>query len=629
MGPAPARPRRLPLALGLAVPLALAALSYARVLDGEFQLDDLRTIDGNPAIRDPGAAARAALAGAVRGGGRPLTDLTFALDRARSGPGPRSFHVTSLVLHLAVAGLVLVFTRRVLRLAGAARPDAVAVAVAGLFALHPLQTEAVSYLSQRSEVLSSGLFLATLLLLLAAEERGRTARGAAAWLGSVATFGLALAAKPIAVTLPAAYALLTWAVPSAAARAGLARWRERAGLLVPLAALAAVHAARTLAGTRGSADAGFSVPGLSPGTYLATQARVVATYLRLLLWPAGQNADWDFRASRSLADPAVLGAAALLAALAAGAVALARRAGGREGSGAAAARVAAFGLLWFLVLLSPTSSVVPLADVLAEHRVYLASWGILVALAAGAERLLGRVAPRRAAPAGIALVLAAWTALAVATHRRNAVWETRLAFWSDAAARSPGKARVHLGLGEALSARGDLDGALLAFGRALAVVGENRVYEARVLRNVAVAHARAGRLDAAVEAYGRSLARDPSDPDALAGFAVVQARRGDLGAAEALAARALATAPDHPDALDVLGGLRMDRGDPAGAAALFERAARVDPDDGVHLLGLGFALRDAGRAAEACAAWRSALGLRLDGPQRALAERARAAAGCR
>jgi tetratricopeptide (TPR) repeat protein len=620
--------RRLALALALAAPLALAALVYARVLDGETQLDDVASIERNPAARDPAAAARGLLPGALGRGDRPLTALTFALERAAWGPSTRAFHATSLALHLAVSLLVFAFTRRVLRLAAAARPDGVAVAVAGLFALHPLQTEAASYLSQRSELLASGLGLATLLLLWEAEARGRTLGGVAAAAGSVATFALALAAKPVAVVVPAAWALLALVVPSPSARAALASWRARAALLLPLLALAAVHAARALAGTAGRADAGLSVPGLPPAAYFATQLRAVPTYLRLLAWPAGQSADWDFPPSRGLADPAALAGGAFLAALVAAAIAGARRARDREDPGAAAARVAAFGVLWFLLLLAPTSSVVPLADVLVEHRVYLASWGILAAACAAAERLLARVVPRRAALAGAALAAAAWVALGAATHRRNAVWETRLAFWTDAAETSPGKARVHLGLGAALAARGDLDGALAAYRRALARSGENRVYQARILQNTGGVLARARRLDDAAEAYAEALERDPGSAEALAGLAIVEARRGRVARAEALATRALELAPEQPDALEVLGGARLDAGDAAAAAALFERAARADPDSGVHLVTLGLARAAMGRTAEACSAWRAALRLRLDGPQRALAERSAAALRC-
>jgi tetratricopeptide (TPR) repeat protein len=285
-------------------------------------------------------------------------------------------------------------------------------------------------------------------------------------------------------------------------------------------------------------------------------------------------------------------------------------------------------VLWFFLLLAPTSSVVPLADLLAEHRVYLASWGLLVAGTVLVERLLSRLGQRRAAWAGAVLVGAAWLALGAATHRRNAVWETRLAYWTDAAAKSPQKARVHLGLGQALGATGDPDGALREYALALRLSGENRVLQARVHGNVAAVHTRAGRLDAGAAAYATSLELDATDPDTLAGLALVRARRGEAGEAEALAGRALALAPGHGPALDVLGGLRLEQGDPAGAAGLFEQAARADPEEGAHLVGLGFAYRDWGRAAQACATWRAALRLRLDARQRGVVERAAAGAGC-
>jgi hypothetical protein len=434
------------------------------VLHGELQLDDLREIQANPALRDLGGAARAAARGALLGGGRPLTDLTFALDRRLFGPGVAPLHATSLALHLLAAALVWGFTRRILARAGAARAGPVALAVAGLFALHPIQTEAVSYLSQRSEVLASALYVAALLALLAADDRGRSRAGVAAWAAGLAAFALALAAKPVAVTLPLAWLLVAVAVPPRGPGPGL-RWRERLLLAAPLIALGAVHAWRGLAGAAGSPHAGFSVPGLGPGEYLSTQPRALATYLRLLVWPAGQNVDWAIPAAPTIADPAAMVAGLLPLAVAAAGLALlawARRRGAGDGHGtpagadAAAARVAGLGLLWFFLLLAPTSSVVPLADALVEHRLYLASWGPFAAAAVLAERALARVRWRHAGTAGAAVVGAAWLSLALATFARNAVWETRVALWSDAAAKSPGKARVHLGLGHALRERWDL-----------------------------------------------------------------------------------------------------------------------------------------------------------------------------
>ena len=128
----------------LVLPLLLAAAAYARVLDGEFQLDDLQAVLGSPAARDL-ATALHRLPGALLRGGRPVADLTFALDHAVGGTAPRAYHLTNLAIHLGVVVLAHAFARKVLRLAGAASGPWTALAVAGLFALHPLQSQAVSY----------------------------------------------------------------------------------------------------------------------------------------------------------------------------------------------------------------------------------------------------------------------------------------------------------------------------------------------------------------------------------------------------------------------------------------------------------------------------------------------------
>jgi hypothetical protein len=413
----------------LAIPLLLAVAAYARVLHGEFQLDDFGSIVQNPAVKDLGRAWHGFWPALARGG-RPLTDLTFALDHAVSGLDPWRFHVTNLALHLAVVGLVFLFTRTVLRLAGSGAATGLAVAVAGIFALHPLQTQAVSYVVQRAEVLASGLYLAALLLLLAAERRGRTAAGVAAWVGGLATFALGLAAKAIVVTLPVAYLLLAAMVPGDAARKGLATWQKRLAMVAPWIVVDVLFAAAAMGGVAGTADAGFSVPGLSPWSYFLSQWRVLVTYLGLLAVPAGQSAYWVLAPSRSLAEPAVLASGLLLGALVAGGALLWWKSRDRGGEGGAAGRVAAFGIAWFFLILAPTSSVVPIADLLFEHRVYLAAWGPFVAVAAGADRALAPLGPRRTL-AGLLLTGAVWAGLAQALHRRNAVWETRLALGSD------------------------------------------------------------------------------------------------------------------------------------------------------------------------------------------------------
>ena len=626
----------------LALPLLLAALAYARVLRGEFVLDDFPAVLHNAAVKDLPGTLRA-LPGALLRSGRSLTDATFALNHAVGGLDPFGFHLANLVIHLAAASLAYLFTRAVLRLAGVRAEVPLAVVVAGLFALHPLQSQAVSYVVQRAESLASGLYLATLLLLLAAERRGWSPRGIASYAIALLAFALGMGAKPVLVTLPAAWLLLAL-LPGPDRRGELAPWPRRLAMLVPLAALDLWMSVSTLGSMEGSTHVGFSVPGVGPWTYLLTQARAVATYLRLIAWPAGQSGYWVVPPSRSLAEPATLGSAAFLVALLAGAVALAvwgrREARRTDGGGAAghewseaaaAARAVAFGLLWFFLLLAPTSSVVPLADLLVEHRAYLASWGVFLAVAVGASRFLARlpIPAGRRAIAAVAVVAVVWGALAVALHRRNAVWETRLAFWSDAVAKAPRAQRPRLNLAQARWERGEIDEAIRQFHLALEYGGRGSpADEAFILNNLAVALLSAGRTDDAEAALRRAIALEPRNATAHANLALALLRQNDLAGAEEEAGRALALRPEEAGAWMVLGGVHMARGDAAGAVEPLERAVRLDPDDGARWLDLASANEKAGRLAEACGAWRRVLRLPVAAELREAAAARAAAAGC-
>lgn len=600
-GQAPRAPRAVQVAL--AAILALTAAVYARSLRGAFQLDDRSSVVENPAVKDLTAFLRGGFWAELRGAGRPLTTLTFAVDHAISGLSPLAFHLTSVAVHLAVVLLVFAFTRRVLQLAGAARADGVALFVAAAFALHPIETEAVSYVAQRSESLASGLYLATLLLLLDADRQGFRGRGLVPWAGAVVAFAAALAAKAIAITAPVAYVLLVLAVPSREERERLASWRRRALALAPLGALAAGFAALTLLSIRGSPDAGFSVA-VAPRSYPLTELRAMARYLRLLAWPAGQSADPDFPPSVRFTEPAVVASAALVAALLAGAAVLVVR--GRRGNspGAAAARIGGLGIAWFFLVLSVTSSVVPLADPVAEHRVYLAAWGVLVAVAVAVERLAAASRAPQAPQAGQAAVAAAVVAclaLAAVTWARNAVWETPLAFWRDAVAKAPGRARPHLGLAYAIATGGDVEAALPEYRTALALArGLDAPQRMPVLAQLGGALVLAGRLDEAGEVLRHGVEENPADPTTLYNAATLRLRLGDLDGAQALVERALAVAPAYADAHALVGEILVRRMRPADGLREIEQAIRLDPDRPARRVWLGIALGASGRLDEAC-----------------------------
>lgn len=308
----------------LAIPLLGAVLGYARALHGEFVFDDISSVVQDPAAQSLAATTRALLPSllsvehspAVRmiaddhlgshrsaglEGGRVFTAWTFALNHGLGGLDPFGYHLVNLGLHLGVAILVFVFVRDLLRRAVATNPSGCALAVAGAFALHPLHSQAVSYVTQRSEVLASAAYLGSLLLML----RASTARRLSASLLLVlalAIFTIGLGTKVIVVTMPAAYLLLVLSVPDGRPSAVRPGWARHLILTTPFFFLAAWKAHALFESVKGHTDAGFSltVPGLNPWTYFITQWRVVLVYARLIFWPSGQNLDWLYPVSTRL-----------------------------------------------------------------------------------------------------------------------------------------------------------------------------------------------------------------------------------------------------------------------------------------------------------------------------------------
>jgi len=226
-------------------------------------------------------------------------------------------------------------------------------------------------------------------------------------------------------------------------------------------------------------------------------------------------------------------------------------------------------------------------------------------------------------------VAVAWLALAGATWRRNAVWETRLALWSDTAGKSPLKARSHLGLGYALREKGRYPEAVQEYLRGLAVVGDNLDLRMQLLRNLGSALIYARRLDEADSVLQQAVGLDPGNVDVLINLGVLAQRRGDMAGAEHWARKVIALVPEQGDALQLLGIAALERREFAAAAGLLERAAAADPDDGLRLVNLGVAYQAMGRPAEACAAWSRAVSRRLDRTQRERTAQRLASCGAR
>ena len=613
--------------LALGAVLLAAAAAYRPALSGPFVLDDWGSIEANTALRAPGAVR---LPGPLEllGPSRALTEVTFALDLRSAGLDPFRFHLVGLLLHLAATVAAFVFLASLLRRTGHPRPDAVALVVAGLFALHPIQVESVAYAAQRSEVLASLLSLVALALLDRAAAGWPGWRGAVAWAGGGVTWVAAMGAKTIAITVPGLF-LLDQALLAPAAERGPGPLRRRGArallLAAPLLAAAAWSASRHFQhfeATPGG-GAGFGRTALGAGAYYVTQLRVQWLYLRLLAWPDALALDRSFVPSTG-PDGQVLVAAAGVAALLGLAAWLWVRAE-RADAPRPVERLVAFGILFWFVALSPTSSFVPVADLAVEHRVYLASLGPFLVAVVGTDALLRRALSwPRARVAGAALACLALVSLGIALGARARVWSSAETLWEASARASPGNTRAWTNLGLALGRKGDRTGAEAAYRRGWATA-PNGARARSLARNHAALLLDAGRAGDALEVVDRGLALAPDEPSLHANRAAALAQLGRPGEALAEARIAAGSAPWDPLMRNVLGQALTMNGDWTGALAEFQGAETLDPVNPIYAVSAGVALGALGRRDEACASFRRAAAragsrpLPLDGARRAAA----------
>ena len=399
-------PRFSPLLSG-AVLVAATLAAYANTFAVPFVFDDVAAITQNPSLAHFSTALFPPDGLSVSG--RPLANLSFALNRALGGEAVGGYHAVNLALHLANVLLLFSLVRRTVR---SPHRTAIAFTTALLWALHPLHTASVTYVMQRTELLVSLAVLGT----LSAFARATTpapGSGANRWLTlSVIACLLGMASKEVMVSAPLLVLGYDRTFVAGSFRAAL---RQRPRYYLALAATWLVLAGLVFGTENRGASAGFA-SALPWPDYARTQLYAVPHYLRLAVWPAPLVFDYGATVITSLA--LILPGALVLAALVTATLIALRR-----------WPAAGFCGVWFFALLAPTSSLVPIAtQTIAEHRIYLALAAPLTLLAVALHR--GR--PRRVLFATVPLALA----LGALTFGRNADYRTLLALWQDTAAQA-------------------------------------------------------------------------------------------------------------------------------------------------------------------------------------------------
>ncbi len=376
---------------------------------------------------------------------RPLTNLSMGINYAVAGTRVGFYHLTNIVIHIGCALLLYGIVRRTLASFGETwlrDSSLLAFTAAALWLLHPLQTESVAYISQRAENLMGFCYFATLYCFIRGREN-------TPWLlASIVVCWLGMLAKEVMVTAPVIIALYAWFFP---ATNPLPRKQNLLYFLGLFASLLVMGWLALHEGNRGGAVGDAMGENISSAVYATTQVWSVTRYLKLIFWPSPLIFDYGnmVYSLRAVAPLIPVLSLLILTAL----------------WGTLHRRWWAFCLIWFFLILSPTSTVISLSmQTAAEHRVYLSLAGIAVLAVILLYRLLRYW--------GIVLLLVAAVALTHLTVLRVADYHSMLSLWTDTVKKNPGNPRAYLNLGSALYNVGDARDAIPQFKTAIALSPE-------------------------------------------------------------------------------------------------------------------------------------------------------------
>jgi tetratricopeptide (TPR) repeat protein len=484
-------------------------------------------------------------------GVRPVTMFSYWLNVKLSGEDPFSYHAVGLLIHLVASGMVFLIARRLIEWAGTTggRRDLLAGFAAAVFLLHPAQTEAVAYVAGRSEALSVMFIYAAFALFVCRKSKvvEWTTAG-----GVLVLFVLGVLSKEHVVVLPA-WLLLTdfWWNPGFSFKGIRANWR----LYLPVAAGAAVGVAMAWRLLFSAESAGFGMKDLTWYQYLFTQFRALWVYLGTFALPIRLTADWDFPWSRTIAEHgAVFGSLGLLALVAA--AWLGRR----------RFPLASYGFLTFLVLMAPTSSILPIADPVAERRLYTSMIGLLLV----AVDLLGRVKMSRRALTGVCAGIALLAA--IATHARAEVWSNPISLWQDTVRKSPNKPRAYLQLAQSYYDAGEFAKAVESFERVSKIAPPD--YNALV--NCALALQKLGRFDESLAKLRQAASIDPT-AHVWSQIGMIHAQRGQRAEALEALAQAEKLDPKWAPTYNYRAKVHFQANELPEAVADYRRALSLDP----------------------------------------------------
>ena len=561
-------PRLIPL-----VVVAAGLLAWHNSFTGPFVFDDEDSIQANPTIRHVWPISQALSPPTTVGvGGRPVLNLSLAVNYALGGYDVWGYHAVNLAIHI-LAGLTLWgIVRRTLRLPKLRErfgPTAneLALTVSVLWIVHPVQTEAVTYVSQRAESLMGLFYLLTLYCFI----RGTASPKVGRWFAlSAGACLLGMATKEVMVTAPLMVLLYDRTFVAGSFRTA---WTQRRPLYVGLGSTWLLLAYLMLGLHHRGVGYGL---GVDWQVYALTECRSIVHYLRLAIWPHPLVFDYGGNTFVWHATDAAPYALILLLSLAGVVIGL--------------KRWPAIGFVgaWFFMVLAPTSTVVPIVNQpMAESRLYLPLAAVVVAAVMGIFALAGR----RSLPVFLGLAVG----LGFLTTQRNQDYRSGLAIWSDTVAKRPDNARAHSNLGNALMDAGQAAEAVVQCKEAVRIKPDYP----EAYNNWGNALEMMGNVQEPIGLYEQALRIKPDYAKARYNLAVALVRVDRVPEAIGQFEQALRDSPEYPEAHCHLGMALSQVGKIQEAIGQYQQALRIKPDYAEAHANMGLALEQTGRLREA------------------------------
>lgn len=582
----------------IAIILVVGSLVYSRIFSAPFVFDDYEFIVMNPAICDFRFVKDMTILKNLPLNEdlyknivlRPVSYLTFAVNHQLNGFDVVGYHLFNVIVHLLNALLVYLVTSLTLARTftadksgepGMSATRLIPLFTSLLFVCHPVQTQAVTYITQRFTSLAALFFLFSLALYIKSGLSRNMVRRFLYYAGSLIAACIAMKTKENAFTLPLIILVYeyTFFANNLKRRIAILAPFMLTMLIIPVTVMKLgtefPHAAASSVGQSMNL---VNYIGVSQWDYLFTQFRVIVIYIRLLLIPINQHLGYDIPLYTSLFQTPVALSLSLIVTLLGTGIYLLYSTKTAEEPNRTKIRLIAFGIIWFFVTLSVESSIIPLDEKLVEQRVYLPSVGFILACVTTMALMFEK---RRRAGVTMFAAIAGSVVVALSTvaYSRNYLWRDPIALWRDTAQKSPRKARTHFNLGAHYFEKGRLPEALDAFTTGLRLEPE-KVEASVTIANIYIA---LNRTDEAEAEFLRAIKMHPYNGQLYNNLGRLYIMQNKHSKALPLLQQATQINPFNPEVHTKLAELYEAMGQPKQAVSEYIIVLKLVPGDPVTI----------------------------------------------